>query len=470
MASPALGSPFNAPLDPTKQGRYTLHLGEGITKRSSSTSTFSSVKFNHKPNLSSGTRSTKIAPQDGSHATLKITDNEEGKTSIYKYSGHQRNSKKSYALIFDQNNQTCTLQPLSSEYNFNIQSTPWEASASKLAQQYKQLQPKPTSEDAAEDFEDESSDVEPDPDNPYDYRHYLKASSRSPSPGLRPTTAANTPNLASTRMRPAVDAKPRKHPPTKTDPLRAAPRKPTKTAQRPTPTVRLDRRASTRPGDSEKRGPKLPKGGGKSAAKSDYYVHSSDEEDEPMASQATIAEHSSEDEDEDVAGAQGGGLEIDFGDSPPAKRKTKALALSGAFSVGPISLHSAANSPRSQVVTPRQQTKKSRKDDDVIDFGDSSVGYDEEEEEESDVDAPPRDRRKNDNDVNIRDASDDEGDGDVEPMTLGSPAHQQHAPDEDAEYDEADFEMQMMQELANGDGADDLPTPVVDESEESEAD
>jgi hypothetical protein len=278
--------------------------------------------------------------------------------------------------------------------------------------------------------------------------------------------------MTSTRPHPPVDTKPRSRPAAKTDPLRPVPRKPAKVVQRPTPTVRLDRRASTRPGDTDKRGPKLAKGGSKSTIKSDYYVHSSDDEDEPIAIQATARDNKSPSdiEEEEEIGTQGGGLEIDFG------RKKKALAISGAFRGGPISLHSAANSPNSRVVTPRHQQKKGRKDEDVIDFGDSSGGY-EEDEEESDADELPSHRiQSQQHDVEMEDASDDEGgDDDVEPMTLGSPAHQQQALDEDLDADadadaDADFELEMMQELANGDNPDDAPSAIVDESEESEAD
>lgn len=421
---------------------------------------------NHKPNLSSGTRSTNISAQGPSQSSLNITDNEDGKTSVYKYSGQQRKSKKSYVLIFNQDTQTCTLEPLSSTYNFNIHSTPWESSSSKLVQQYPQLQAKEEDHpglDDADNIEEGVSDEEPDPDNPYDYRHYINIArdvSPTPSPLLRPTNTGNTPGLHSARPKPTAEAKPRSRPATKTDPLRPAQRKPiSKAPQRPTPTVRLDRRASTRPGDgSEKRGPKLPKSGSKGAAKSDYYVHSSDDDEEPTTSQPAAREQSSpSDVDDDVDfNTGGGGLEIDFGDSPPTKRKNKVLALPGSAHGGPISLHSAANSPNSRVVTPRQQRKDRKTEDLVIDFDHSSGGYEEEEEEESDVDALPAVRKKGgDVDVSMQDVSDDEGDEDVEPMSLGSPAHQQQTggdEEDDADADlDAEFEAQMMQGLADAD-------------------
>jgi hypothetical protein len=333
-----------------------------------------------------------------------------------------------------------------------------EPSPAKLAKQYPQVHAKAEEPEPSENPVDAASDGEPDPDNPYDYRHYIdhtaRAVSRSPSPGPRAASTLNAPATTTSRQRPTAEPKARARPASKVDPLRQAPRKPVKTAARPPPTVRLDRRASTRQGDSK--GPKLPRATAKSSAKSDYYVHSSDNDDEPLTGQslATGQASLSEVEDDEEIGTRGGGLEIDFGDSPPTKRKVRALALPKGLHSGPISLHSAANSPNSRIVAPRQQKKNQKDaDQDEIDFGESSAGYDEDEEEESDVDALPASKRKSrDDDVIMQDTSDAEGDEDVEPMSLGSPAHQQTALDgeEDAEADlDAEFEAEMMQGLAS---------------------
>jgi len=498
MASPALASPPGAPLDPHKQARFTLQLGQGITSKSSSSS-FRSVKrtflylpflacsnhstVNHKPDLSDGTRSARIAATNSNQPNLTITDEEDGTTSKYKYVGHRGSTKNSYVLIFDQNKQTCVLEPLASSYAFNIQSTPWEKSADKLSQTYQQLQPKTDEEDFinSNGHLDEDADGEPDPDNPYDYRHYLNYNGRGasplPSPALPPSSSINTPRLASSRPTATPEVKARSRPATKVDPLRPAQRKrkspppaAAKSTQRPTPTVRIDRRASTRPGDEKKKsGPRLPKPN----AKSDYYVHSSDEAEMPPTSQPVATRRSSpsdlEEDEEDEHG--GGGLEIDFGDAPLPKRKGGALGFSGSSRGGPISLHSAANSPDSRVVTPRQN-KKSSKEDDVIDFGDTE-GY--EEDDDSDTDAPHAAdqggrKQSRDQDIHMRDADDEDadadGDEDVDPLILGSPAHQQQPvlsdEDEDADLDAA-FEAEMLQAMQDDD---DGPAAAAEESEE----
>jgi hypothetical protein len=415
------------------------------------------VIVNHKPNFSNGTRTTKISRNSDGNTTLSITDEESGKLSKYAYKGRRSTSKSSYVLIFDPETQVCILEPVGSSYNFNLTTTPGETSQEKLARQYEQLR-----EEAATADLDEDPDGEPEKSNPYDFRHYLNINSKpSPttSPALRATSAANTPNLNSTRIPTTSANKPRSKPATKVDPLRQAPRKQktaatattSKASQKPTPTVRLDRRASTRPSDPpEKKAVKLPKPVAKGNAKSDYYVHSSDDDDVVEVPTSVNVNES-------------GGLEIDWGNDRPKKKSSSArvIDLPQSEHDGPISLHSAANSPAGRMTVPRQQKKRHEYEEDVIDFGTSEVeGYDEDDEDEA-----PR-IAANDRDIQMHDAEESEGDADVEPMDLGSPAHQNLA-DEDAEGDfDDDLEAQMME--AMNDDEDDQPA-APDESDESEA-
>jgi hypothetical protein len=441
---------------------------------------------NHKPNHSEGTRSTRITTRNATQSDLSITDQDDGEISNYKYAGQRGSTKNSYVLIFDQAKQTCTLEPLTSSYTFNITSTPWETSSAKLAQQYTQLQAK--AEDLANGTNgdlDEDPDGEADADNPYDFRHYLISAIRGPSPSPSPAlrainTGTDTPQPILSRPTGTPEVKPRKKAAAKAyDPLRANQRKPksaapaaNKAKPKPTPTIKLDRRASTRPGDEDKKGPKL----GKGNAKSDYYVHSSDDDEEPPTSQPV---HSDIEEEDEESGARGGGLEIDFGDDLPPKKKSKALAFKRAGP--PISLHSAVNSPDSRVITPRHQQKKNDPQE-VIDFGDSTEGY--EEDDDSDTEDFTQQKHKQDHDVDMHDADadadadadmdadadadEDEHDDDIEPMTLGSPAHQQpptaDEDDDDGDLD-ADFEAEMLQAMQGDDDAE----VAEDSEEESEA-
>lgn len=312
---------------------------------------------------------------------------------------------------------------------------------------------------------DEDPDGEADADNPYDFRHYLTSAIRGPSPSPSPAlralnTGKNTPQHVQTRPKAIPEVKTRKKAAPKAyDPLRPNQRKPNaatpaanKANAKPAPTIKLDRRASTKPGDENKKGPTLSKGN----AKSDYYVHSSDEDEEPTTSQPV---HSDID-DENVSGARERGLEIDFGDEPLPKKSNKILPPK---SGGPISLNSAVNSPDRRLdaaAAPRQQQKEPS---DIIDFGDSSDNF--QDDEESDTEEFTQ-KSKQDHDGDMLDAdadadADSDHDDDIEPMHLGSPAHQQ-PPTNEEDDDGDDFEAEMLQAMQDDDGE-------AESEEESEA-
>jgi hypothetical protein len=220
--------------------------------------------------------------------------------------------------------------------------------------------------------------------------------------------------------------------------------------KKPTPSVRLERRASTRPSQAKSTGGKPTK-----APLSSEFVHSSDDESPPPPTTTPKPSSSSN------------ALEIDLSASPPPKlvsnhRKILGAAL-GTPNTGPISLRSAANSPNARN-SPLNVPKRRRSGPAEIDFGsDMDVGGNEKDE---------------DRDAEGESDRDAEGDEDVVPMSLGSPAHGTAAArpksfaeiekgGEDKEGDGVDdFEAEMMQGFF-----DDVPGNTVeeDESDVSEA-
>ncbi|QDS70985.1 hypothetical protein FKW77_007527 [Venturia effusa] len=473
MASPVVAASSNAPLDPKQQGRYALQLGKGITDRSAASS-FNAVRFNHKSLHDKGKRSTRITIRNDTQSDLTITDTSSEEVDQFKYAGQLGSTKNSYVLIFDQSKQACTLEPLASSHTFNITATPWGTSLAKLKQEYPQLQAKV--EEAVNEPDgdlDEDPDGEADADNPYDFRHYLTSAIRgpspSPSPALRAVNAGKTtPQALQTQPKPVSEAKPRKKAASKAyDPLRPNQRKPkaattgaNKAKANPTPTIKLDRRASARPGDENKKGSTLSKGN----VKSDYYVHSSDEEEEPPMSQPVHSDI----EEEDESGSRGRGLEIDFGDDSPPKKSNKILPPKPG---GPISLNSAVNSPDRRLDPGAARRQQQKEPSDIIDFGDSSDNF--QDDEESDAEESVQ-KRKQDHSVDMHDAdadadadsdvdadADSDHDDDIEPMHLGSPAHQQPPTIEDDD-DGDDFEAEMLQAMQDDDGE-------AESEEESEA-
>ena len=134
----------------------------------------------------------------------------DGDDSVYAYNGSQRPTN-SCLLIYDPNTQTLSLDKLDTEFTFNLQSTPTNLNSRTLEQQYPHIKTGNTAQEnnpGAELFGDDAGSEIGDPNNPYDYRHFLQAAKRqrtaSPEPGS---------NLGSSPVpRPSIEASPLQRP------------------------------------------------------------------------------------------------------------------------------------------------------------------------------------------------------------------------------------------------------------------
>ena len=117
-------------------------------------------------------------------------------------------------MIFDPSTQSFTLDKIDTSFRFNISSTPSNKHAANLATQYPQLD---TGLPAPEYVEDDLFDAgsaneedltrEADPNNPYDYRHFLKPAQQRLSPTPEPSPIPNH-NLGSS---PIITGNPPRH-------------------------------------------------------------------------------------------------------------------------------------------------------------------------------------------------------------------------------------------------------------------
>ncbi|KAJ9658624.1 hypothetical protein H2201_007704 [Coniosporium apollinis] len=449
MASPQVSSV----LDPSKTGRYTVQLSDKLLGTSSSTAKFSTVKYNHKPAQSTEKRNTILKADNDGSCSLNITDEEPTSTEPqkYTYEGVRKSHKKAYVLIFNQDKQTCSLEPLEDTYSFNLTSTPWESSKSKLQAQYRQLKETSSDEESARKVDtanipSDGSDQEPDPTKRYDYRRFLHLVPEQSSPPNEPTirSATGTPRSDHGRSTPIMNNHIREPPakPTRSAKSQAAPFRKRKTPEPSStaaksnkssavPTVRLDRRASTRPTDPKPSAARTTKLKPKpdSQFKSDPLVHSSDDSD--GGGDGTTRFELSD-----------GGLQIDFGDAAPRKRHYSTAVPLAAATDGPISLRSAATSAANSAANTPLPGRKKHDDVPEFDLG-SSIGGDESDEDDG----------YREDDEGERDA---EGDEDIEPMDLGPPAHGAGRRSEEGrveageEDEDAGFEAEMMQELMSG--------------------
>ncbi|KAL6704997.1 hypothetical protein ACN47E_007400 [Coniothyrium glycines] len=476
MASPVLESR----IEPHKKAQYSLHISDRIAHSDAAHGAYSSVKYNHKPAQTSDSRTTTLTSTSNGSYKLRLEDsNPAGGNDVYTFTGHKSALTKSYILVLDSSSQQATLEPLSSSYTFNLATR----NNANISSQHPKIYPKkakddPTDRDEDADlFGDAAGDDEggdPDPDNPYDFRHFLAKEKEkrgdeseyhaASSPDYRTDrtgSTVNTPQLGA-RNGSSVAAKPRaaetalkRRKTTTASPMVSKPKK-----AQPPPAVRLQRKATETNTKAKSKAAAPPA----SRIKSAEMVHSSDESDvdadgEVMTSPPAPAhrspsppprQQSVDDDDEDAEGeSDDGGLEIEVPDEKPARRGKGALAglglgrnLGAGFtrspSNGPISLVSATNSVQGSPNPRSLNSRQNMRDDDEIDFGD--LGADDAEGEDDE----------------------DYHDKDVDDIDIGPPARQ-NATNHDrkpsmpavaaADDDEDDLEKMMMEGLAGGDSS-----------------
>lgn len=407
------------------------------------------------------------------------------------YKGLRRSGEHTYVLLPDQDGEGFILEKLDYSYNFNLTKTPTESSTQVLAQRYDQLSyghEEGEDGDPSGDSLDREADAESD--NPFDYRHYLNVAD-SPSPPVQPvrgsaigtpasmasqmSSRANTPLAKSVKKKTPsafalqerkaaakakAQAKPAQH-----KRARLSPDAERREERADIPTVRLDRRASTRVAPSAKK-------------------------------TESRQQRSRNDNDADELSLETGGDDDDGGDlilegdtnttsSNYRNQRSLGAALSGTLGGGrgPRSLQSAASSPASHVDSPHSVPNRNHDqarntydrhvdtdgEDIEIDMGPDSpeekspepedmelqledAGYaDEDADAESDGDLV-----MDDVDVDADADADGDADVDVDEMHLPSPA-QVHRPsisntvvtvDEDD-----DLENQMLAALEGGNDA-----------------
>ena len=177
-----------------------------------------SWEVNHQPDISSSIKNPFITPSDSGFDNCDLTFTGGSEHEKYRYTGSQQPST-ACALIFNPETQTFTLDRIDADFAFNLHSTPTNKSAKSLATQYTQLEtnaPDPVSEE--EDLFAEAEQA--DPDNPYDYRHYLKRPpSSSPEPielgsrNVSPRPSLEPSPVPEVRQKPKPKPKSRQHRP-----------------------------------------------------------------------------------------------------------------------------------------------------------------------------------------------------------------------------------------------------------------
>ena len=435
---------------------------------------------------------------------------------MFQFTGHKSVSKKTYVLIFDPASQKATLEPLDTTYTFNLTS---QNGADVPGAKYPHIYPRkalesddPAADDDLFDQGGDDDDGAPDPDNPFDFRHFLGAvagardrdkrgddseyTSNSPDYRTGTGSAMNTPLMGARKPAPtaAPPAKPkarpkaaaqaapkgrkRKSPEPGPGPAKksaAAATTTTKKQQQAPPTVRIDRRASTHPkpetasASTASKAKKPASGAGIQASKikSAEIVHSSDDSDMEVQSAASSPAHvrrspspalhsypsddEGEREDEEEKGRdQAGGLEIEVPDARPPKRALASLGLGQSLGLGSLSYLKSPDPSRGPISLVSAANS-------VDGSPDLRASHAQDEYDFGDIGGDYDEDEDGDGEVDEEDErGGGERDGDVEPMDIGPPAQSRKMSVGGLVQDEEEEDplyREMMAGLAGGDSS-----------------
>ncbi|TKA34350.1 hypothetical protein B0A50_00331 [Salinomyces thailandicus] len=450
------------PVDVSKPGHYPIRLGSSITSPSKASKPYVNVRYNYKPQSLPSEAPARLRP-------IKASSNKAIKLEIqdgdWVYEGTAvADVEEQYVLILRENagKQEAVLEKLWKGYDFNLSSTHDKLEDGVLRQRYPHIG---DAEQLAEAHglpgEDGEEDEPLDPDNPFDYRHHLKAAlvakAKRPTEASQSTTS--TPLTQHTR---AATTTPVAKPAQKRQNGSNLFTQQQKKRKAPPTSAAAAKESNVGSNGSNKRvkaghEPYVPPTARGKAETSSTRAKTEAPPEIRVDRKASVREPSFEEES--------GELIIENGDADSAgghallgRQGAMALALSGQFRQGPISLRSAASSPASHIASPAPPRPGGLEDGEEFELGGSSP-------EESGRTA----RHKK------VDVEEEDQDADVEDLELPSPAAE-HRPSVSAatvtsahvEEEEDDLDAQLAAAMAEEDTGGVVEEPEEEEESEEE--
>ncbi|OQO06773.1 hypothetical protein B0A48_08561 [Cryoendolithus antarcticus] len=316
-------------IDLTTTSSYSIRLGSSLRTESSTTKR-RCIRYNHKPDFSSSSKvSSKLS--SGSSARPSSLELSEG-AKTWRYAGESRKEEDLYVLMLGGGDgKEAVLERVEEVQSLNLVKTPDGNDPAELERQYPHI----AADDSTleDDHVNGDNDDKIDPNNPFDFRHYLgeplrpSISGKTNGAGRSTSHLQSSPHLSSTPRlsHPPAASKPqsfKRNAPSSSNPKPTTTKRPKPAVQssssQPVPSVRLDRKASLR-----------------------YPAQEDDSDDGQLI------------------------IENPRGSSKP--QSSMHLALSGAFDVmpkskGPISLHEAMSS---REASPAVNVEEGEEDGDV---------------------------------------------------------------------------------------------------------
>lgn len=216
MSASAASRPKSGPVNVHEPGDYPIILGDSLKDTNRSQSKYTQVRYNWEPKNGFHRQEGSLKQNEGD---LRLTYQDKDDSSpIYTYNGfvsQSINSKEDSSvsrlvLVFDESRSAFVLERITTSIDMNVTSAPNQTKDD--IRRHRQLRRTTSEEDVngssrGKDAHNKDDDVA-DPDNPYDFRHFLaeakenaekgtQAGNRTPIPGGgTPISRVASPSLA----------------------------------------------------------------------------------------------------------------------------------------------------------------------------------------------------------------------------------------------------------------------------------
>ena len=172
MAAAAATTPA---IDISAPSSFNLRLGASLSKQTHG-QRYRNVRYNYKPRAAqAATITSKILP--GTQPNASILSLKDGDKE-WKYTGQHKEDEDMYVLVLSgEGKKEVVLERLGSSHAVNLTETPEDNDEESLARKHPQLTDTESDNDEDDIFgdEDNAEDALPDANNPFDFRHFLKA-------------------------------------------------------------------------------------------------------------------------------------------------------------------------------------------------------------------------------------------------------------------------------------------------------
>ncbi|KAI9163400.1 hypothetical protein HJFPF1_05010 [Paramyrothecium foliicola] len=127
-------------IDPTVTGKYPVILGDGLLPDSDSTTIFTGIRYNHKPELSSSAAPghARLKPSlPGSTNSFDLSFNDQG--GNFAYAGTRTADGQQYVLYFDPAREAFVLDRIETTFSMNLTRTPNNSDPESLGRRHPHL-------------------------------------------------------------------------------------------------------------------------------------------------------------------------------------------------------------------------------------------------------------------------------------------------------------------------------------------